>query len=135
MNLLDFFKKREKRKKIAASAGVAPIALKEAASESPMEKNLGSSRRASVILRSPKITEKSSLFASEGGVYVFRVAQGSSKPEIKKAVEELYGVKVERVRVINMPARLRSFGRKSGFSPGYRKALVKLYKGQKIEYV
>ncbi|MBI2507000.1 MAG: 50S ribosomal protein L23 [Candidatus Niyogibacteria bacterium] len=134
MNLLDFFKKREQRKKISAPVKSA-AAPKEAVAEILPEKKLGSSKRAPIILRSPKITEKSSLFASESGVYVFRVAQGASKHEIKKAVEELYGVKVEQTRVINMPARLRSFGRKSGFRPGYRKALVKLAKGQKIEYI
>ena len=136
MNLLDFFRKREKRKKLISSpVDASKTESEEAASDKAFaEIKTVESKRAAIILQSPKVTEKSSL-SSESGVYVFRVAPNAPKHEIKKAVEELYNVRVDKVRVINMPSRLRRFGRKLGFKPGYRKALVKLVGGQKIEYV
>ena len=146
MNLLDFFRKKEKRKRLAGLAAKpenAVLSEKKSANNEAVagkeekpepERVLGDSKSASSILRKPNITEKSSL-ASEEGVYTFQVDSSASKHEIKKAVEELYGVEVMRVNVINMPHRLRSFGRKFGRRPGYRKALVYLAEGQKIEYV
>lgn len=140
MNLLDIFRKKEKRKKLeghvlgsatASKASAPKIAEKNA--ELP-EKILEESTRASVVLESPKISEKSSVL-SEKGVYVFRVSPRASKNEIKKSVEELYKVKVEKINVINVPSRLRSFGRKVGRKPGFRKAMVKLNAGEKIEYI
>lgn len=109
------------------------------ANEAPAEKrpdtqNLGESRQASLVLQRPKITEKSSL-SSEGGVYVFQVRSGSSKREIKTAIEGLYNVGVKNVNVITVPSRKRRVGRKIGHRPAYKKALIKLAEGQKIEFV
>lgn len=136
MNLLDFFRKKQKIKKLS---GHTTRQETTEANEAPAEKrpdtqNLGESRQASLVLQRPKITEKSSL-SSERGVYVFQVRNSSSKKEIKTAVGELYGVVVKNVNVITVPSRKRRVGRKIGHRPAYKKALVKLAEGQKIEFI
>ena len=134
MKLLDFFKKKEKIKRLEKLADPAsPVSAESDNGKSEVQKILGESKFASSVLRSPRITEKSSV-ASEKGVYIFRVAYKASKPEVKKAVEELYKVRVEKVNMINVPSRVRRLGRKIGRRPGYRKALVKISQGQKIEF-
>ena len=84
------------------------------------------------FLISAHVTEKSGLLADKGS-YVFLVTKDSNKYEIKKAVQELYGVKVESVRMINLPGKERRLGRSVGFKPGNRKAIVKLVAGEKID--
>ena len=84
-----------------------------------------------IILR-PMITEKGGLL--EGyGQYLFKVARGVNKLEIKKAVEKLYKVKVDRVNVASMPSKFRRVGEHEGRKSGFRKAIVTLKKGDKIE--
>lgn len=134
MKLLDFFKKREQRKKLESAAGreARSVAKTEAAPEVKSVSNLGFSQNAGLLLNRPHITEKSSVL-KESGVYVFRVAKAATKPAIKKAVEELYKVRVAAVRIINAPSRRRRVGRYFGQTPGYKKSIVKLAAGQKIE--
>jgi len=80
----------------------------------------------------PHITEKATDL-TEKNQYVFRVFANTNKIEIKKAVESLYGVNVMRVRIINIPSKKRRVGRTIGKKPGYKKAIVKIAEGQKIE--
>ena len=82
----------------------------------------------------PHITEKSANLA-EAGVYVFRVAALSTRRMVKRAVEELYRVRVRRVNTVSMPSRALRFGRDPGTRPGFRKAIITLVKGDKIEFV
>ncbi|OIO44574.1 MAG: 50S ribosomal protein L23 [Parcubacteria group bacterium CG1_02_36_42] len=84
------------------------------------------------ILKAPHITEKTTNLA-EKNQYVFRVWQKANKNEIKKAIENLYKVKVMDVKIINVPAKRRRLGRISGWRKGYKKAIVRLKEGQKIE--
>ena len=74
---------------------------------------------------------------TEANQYVFNVFPKANKIEIKRAVEKLYNVTVERVRVINIPPKKRRLGRTEGFrkglKTGYRKAIVALQKGQTID--
>ena len=86
------------------------------------------------ILKEPHITEKATFLAQENQ-YVFRVFPDANKTEIKKAIEELYGVEVERVRIVNIPKKRRRLGRIEGWRKGYKKAMVKLKPGQKIEII
>lgn len=135
MAILDFFKKKERRKKLEAAASRAEIQSKAEGEKGFLKQaELGSSLSAGLVLKRPHITEKSSIL-SESGVYVFRVNPGFSKTGIKKALEELYKVKVIKVRIISVPSRRRRVGRKTGVRPGYKKAVVKLAEGQKIEFV
>lgn len=76
------------------------------------------------VLLGPHMSEKSLLKASKGN-YVFKVSKQAIKKEIKKAVKLLFGKKVDSVRVVNLPKKKKR-GR-------YKKAYVKLLKGESIE--
>ena len=84
------------------------------------------------ILRSPQITEKSTALA-EKNQYVFKVYPKTNKIEIKTAIEDLYNVDVLSVRIIKVRPKRRRLGRISGWRAGYKKAVVKVKAGQKIE--
>jgi len=84
------------------------------------------------LVRNPHISEKSSRLA-ERNQYVFRVDKGSTKPQIKRAVEKLYNVKVRRVAIVSLPGKVKRLGRTEGFRPGLKKAIVTLREG-KIEF-
>lgn len=63
------------------------------------------------------------------GKYTFEVAQGANKVEVKKAVEQVFNVKVKDVNIINVRKKARRMGRYEGFTPAVRKAIVTLEKG------
>ncbi len=86
------------------------------------------------VLRSFHIAEKPESLM-DMNQYVFKVSKKANKNEIKKAVEESYGVNVLKVRIINVPAKRRRLGRTRGWKKGYKKAIVTLKEGQKIEVV
>ena len=68
------------------------------------------------------------------GQYVFMVESDASKPEIKKAIKELYKVDAVSVNVVNRPPKTKRFrGVRRGGHGAYRKAIVTLKKGQKID--
>jgi large subunit ribosomal protein L23 len=87
------------------------------------------------ILRRPVITEKSNFQSDVLGQYTFEVDRRANKMQIKDAVETVFGVTVERVRVINMPAkRVRRYGRREVMrKSGWKKAVVTLVPGDRIE--
>ena len=87
---------------------------------------------ASFVLIEPHITEKSTRLQKQNQ-YVFKVFKKATKNEIKKAVESLFGVHVESVRVINVPPKKKRLGRIEGKKSGYKKAIVKIKEGEKIE--
>jgi large subunit ribosomal protein L23 len=84
------------------------------------------------FLESAHITEKATDL-SKLNQYLFRVPSQANKIEIKKSVEDIYDVNVLKVRIINIPDRERRLGRTKGIKRGYKKAIVKIKKGQKIE--
>lgn len=84
------------------------------------------------MLRAPQITEKATEL-TKYNQYVFKVGPSANKTEIKKAIKNLYQVDVLWVKIINVPRRQRRFGRTLGWKPGYKKAIVKVKEGQKIE--
>jgi len=86
----------------------------------------------SQILINPQITEKTTMLGQKNQ-YIFRVVRGANKNEIKKAIEKIYGVRVVDVKIINLPGKKRRIGRISGWKSGYKKAIVKIKEGQKIE--
>lgn len=88
---------------------------------------------ASSLIKRPRVTEKSTDLGAIGK-YVFVVEPGASKPEIKKAIHELYKVDVASVNVVNRPPKAKRFrGVARGKHGGYRKAIVTLKEGQKID--
>ncbi len=77
------------------------------------------------IVVKPIITEQS-MEATEEKKYVFQVANDANKVEIKKAVEEIFGVKVEKVNTIRMDGKMKRMGATSGRRASWKKAMVKL---------
>lgn len=94
----------------------------------PVQKGRGAWR----ILKEPHITEKATDLA-EKNQYIFKVYPSANKTEIKKAIEGLYGVDVLGVRLIRVKPKRRRLGRIEGWRKGYKKAMVKIREGQKIE--
>ena len=84
-----------------------------------------------VVLR-PVVTEKSTQ-GSENNQVTFRVARRATKPEIKQAVEGLFGVKVTKVNTINMRGKVKRFRGRLGKRSDYKKAIVTLSEGQSID--
>jgi len=70
---------------------------------------------------------------NEMGQYVFMVENKATKPEVKKAVKQLHNVDVVNVRIVNKPGRNKNFRGVTVFKPGYKKAIVTLKAGQKID--
>lgn len=77
------------------------------------------------IILAPVITEKA-VAMLPAKKYTFRVANGANKIEIAKAVEEIFGVKVEKVNTISMKGHLRRMGRNEGYTSDWKKAIVTL---------
>ena len=77
------------------------------------------------IIRRPIITEQS-MDQTADRKYTFEVAKGANKIEIKKAVEEVFGVKVEDVKTANILGKTKRVGVHIGKRPDYKKAVVKL---------
>lgn len=97
-------------------------------------KKKGDAKVAPNILITPQITEKATLLQEQND-YIFKVQKIATKPEIKKAVEEMYGVNVIGVRTINVPRKSKRLGRSQGWKQGYKKAIVRLGKDQSIEVI
>ncbi|PIR70244.1 MAG: 50S ribosomal protein L23 [Candidatus Niyogibacteria bacterium CG10_big_fil_rev_8_21_14_0_10_42_19] len=140
LNILDKFKKKDKSadryKRKEKTVKEEAILGEEEKAEVKKEGifKIKESAFASKILISPIVTEKSA-HLTESSKYVFKVKPTSTKPEIKRAVEEVYGVKVRQVNVIKKPAKKRIFRGRIGRKPGYSKAVVSLAEGNKIEFI
>ncbi len=85
------------------------------------------------VLIGPHITEKATQIKSATDQIVFKVHKDANKIEIKQAVERFFKVKVLDVRTINMKGKKKRLGRFEGKKPDWKKAIVKLAPGQKIE--
>ena len=83
-----------------------------------------------IIIR-PLITEKSTLQKETGNVIAFEVASKANKIEVRRAVEALFNVKVEEVRLFNVRGKLKRLGRNIGRRSDWRKAYVRLKAGEK----
>lgn len=85
------------------------------------------------VIKKPLITEKGTDLKEKNSVYVFAVAVDANKIEIKKAVEKLFSVTVERVNTVIVPGKQRRLGLRKGLKPDWKKAFVTLKKGTKIQ--
>ncbi|MGA2418263.1 MAG: 50S ribosomal protein L23 [Candidatus Staskawiczbacteria bacterium] len=83
-------------------------------------------------IKQPHISEKATDLG-EKNQYIFEVSPNYNKNEIKNAVEGIYGVDVLSVNVIKIPAKKRRLGKTEGWRKAYKKAVVKIKEGQKIE--
>ena len=85
------------------------------------------------IIYSPVITEKSALKTQDENVYTFKVNNSATKTQIKKAVEDAFGVTVKSVNTLNTKPKKRRVGRYTGMTKTYKKAIVRLDADSKIE--
>lgn len=136
MKFWDKFKKEEtaKEEKPVKEKPVKEKPKEKKVSESGGGKKIGKGayKDAYKILKQAHITEKAT-YLEEKDQYIFRVYPRANKIEIRKAVEHIYGVDVLSVGIINVPSKKRRLGRTEGRRSGYKKAIVKIKKGQKIE--
>ena len=89
--------------------------------------------KAHEILIRPVIAEKSAALMQENK-YTFVVAMAANKTEIRQAVEEVFKVKVESVNTIRVLGKVKRMGRTQGKRSDYKKAIVTLAEGQRIEF-
>ena len=90
--------------------------------------------RLAYALKSPWFSEKA-LIGTDQGVYVFKVPASATKPEIKAAVEKFYNVVPRQIRIVNLPAKMKSLRTRRGTGTRARrhKAYVYLKKGDTIQ--
>lgn len=86
------------------------------------------------VLQSPVVSEKSAMIAEGSNQYAFQVLPTATKQEVGKAVELMFDVKVEQVRIINIKGKQKRFGRMLGRRKDLRKAYVRLAAGQAIDF-
>lgn len=96
---------------------------------------LNNRKRLLQILLKPHLSEKSTVIAEQHRQFVFKVVPTANKQEIKKAVEMLFNVKVESVRVCNVKSKVRRFKQILGSRKGWKKAYVALHDGHDIDFV
>ncbi|MEY4672961.1 MAG: ribosomal subunit protein [Planctomycetota bacterium] len=87
------------------------------------------------LIRRPLVTEKSTTLQDLRNQYTFEVADKANKSEVRKAVETLFSVKVVKVNIVTMPGKARRVFGRPGMSPGWKKAIITLRKGDSIEVV
>tara|TARA_B110000046_G_scaffold183010_1_gene218179 strand:- start:2249 stop:2545 length:297 start_codon:yes stop_codon:yes gene_type:complete len=86
------------------------------------------------VLLGPHITEKSAMSQGAATQVVFKIANNANKLEVKKAVEQLFEVKVEAVRLVNMKGKTRRTKTGLGQRSDWKKAYVRLAEGQDIDF-
>jgi large subunit ribosomal protein L23 len=86
------------------------------------------------VIQQPLVTEKSNIAKEESNIATFRVSPEATKHDIRRAVEELFEVKVTNVRTMRQPGKKKRVGKQLGRRPAWKKAIVELAEGQTIEF-
>ncbi len=86
------------------------------------------------VLLAPHVSEKASILADENNQHVFRVLDTATKSEVKQAVEGVFNVKVEKVRILNAKGKTKRFGGRLGKRTDVRKAYVTLTTDNDIDF-
>ncbi len=100
----------------------------------PQAKRGGPQLESYQVVRRPLITEKATMQAEYHNAYTFAVNRLATKTEIKKAIEELFEVKVENVRTQNIKSVSKRFRFKVGKTKNWKKAVVKLKPDYRIDF-
>ena len=87
------------------------------------------------VLVAPIVSEKSTRLADANRQFVFRVVKDASKPEVRKAVELMFDVKVEGVQIANVNGKQKRFGASMGKRSDWKKAFVTLAEGHDINFM
>lgn len=85
------------------------------------------------VLKRPLVTEKTNIQGDMENRYSFEVDRRANKMQVKEAVEKAFKVQVVAVNIINVPEKQRRLGRQIGHRPAWKKAIVKLAPGQRIQ--
>ena len=85
------------------------------------------------IIKAPVITEKSANISADGKKVVLKVSKDANKVQIRQAVEKAFDVKVTNVNTVNVRAKKKRVGHYEGKTKAYKKAIVTLAEGSKIE--
>ena len=85
------------------------------------------------IIIAPVVTEKTAGITADGNKVVFKVAKDANKVQIKQAVEEAFNVKVSNVNTINVRPKKKRVGRYTGATKAYKKAIITLAEGSKLD--
>ncbi|NQU99170.1 MAG: 50S ribosomal protein L23 [Parcubacteria group bacterium] len=125
MSILDKFKKEESKDK------------KKQTTKKKVEKKVEKSKariesKAHKILLYPQISEKAT-YLGEENKYVFIVSTSANKKEIKQAIKDVYGIKPLSVNTIKVGGKERRYGKNTGKTVGYKKAIVALPEGETIQ--
>ena len=145
MGILDKFKKKASKAPDAPKAQEKPEVkvkaepkkpeVKESTADFYKKERTGGKKkqnRAYRLLLRPVVSEKAS-YLGMYCQYVFEVAPEANKIEIKKAISSLYNVDVQKVRIVNAKGKQVRYGRIQGKTSGWKKAIVTLKNGQKLE--
>lgn len=87
------------------------------------------------VLLSPIVSEKSTRLADKNNQFAFKVMTDASKPEIRRAVELMFDVKVKKVQVMNMNGKVKKSGQTLGRRADWKKAYVTLLEGHDIDFM
>jgi large subunit ribosomal protein L23 len=87
------------------------------------------------VLIGPMLTERGALLKEQENKVLFKVEKSANKIDIKRAVEEIFKVKVERVATMNYRGKIKRMGRHSGKRPDWKKAIVTLKEGEKLDFI
>ena len=87
------------------------------------------------ILIEPHVSEKTTLLNQENGQIAFKVRSDSNKKQIKKAVEEMFNVKVSSVKTVSVKGKKKRMGTRSGKTNDWKKAYIKLAEGQNLDFM
>lgn len=86
------------------------------------------------IVRQPLLTEKTNLLREQYNQFSFEVAPHANRIEIKRSVESIFKVRVKSVRTMNYKGKIKRKGRIEGRRKNWKKAVVRLYPGERIEF-
>ena len=87
------------------------------------------------ILIEPHVSEKTTLLNQNSGQIAFKVRSDSNKKQIKKAVEEMFNVKVSSVKTVSVKGKKKRMGMRSGKTNDWKKAYIKLEEGQNLDFM
>ena len=152
MKFFDKFKKpaEEKEKPVKKEKSVKKKEIKKVKKEKAVKKLTKTAKKESLkpalrkktkekilidkFLKSPWVTEKATDLAKQNK-YVFKVDKKADKIKVKRAIEKMYDVQVIGVNIINIHPKPRRLGRIVGLKPGFKKAIVAIAEGDKIEII
>jgi len=123
---------RQESKKTLAT--VPPANLPRVKAGPPDGEVKGQDPIAYKVMLKPHVTEKS-MRLTDDNQYTFRVRRDVTRKEIKQAIEDIYKVNVVKVRIINVKKKEKRVGKTLGWKKGFKKAIVRIKAGQKIEFM